>query len=112
MAPSHGWSTRPIRAGKRRHRTRSARGVTPVLFTMGRFEETLRQWYDLLTSDKTQSYIDEHRDKNKWLAALADAMQENKLPPFDVLLQYAPVTGNNPLRHRRWLPRHNVRAAA
>lgn len=73
---------------------REVRGVTPVMFTMGRFEETLRQWYDLLTSDKTQSYIDEQRDKNKWLAALADAMKENKLPPFDVLLQYAPVNGS------------------
>jgi hypothetical protein len=70
------------------------RGVTPVMFTMGRFEETLRQWYDLLTSDKTQSYIEEHREKNKWLAALADAMKENKLPPFDVLLQYAVVNGS------------------
>ena len=47
---------------------REVRGVTPVMFTMGRFEETLRQWYDLLTSDKTQSYIEEHRDKNKWLS--------------------------------------------
>ncbi len=73
---------------------REVRGVTPVMFTMGRFEETLRQWYDLLSSDKTQSYIEEQRDKNKWLAALADAMKENKLPPFDVLLQYAPVNGS------------------
>ncbi|HEX4414973.1 MAG TPA: hypothetical protein VH107_15160 [Lacipirellulaceae bacterium] len=73
---------------------REVRGVTPVMFTMGRFEETLRQWYDLLTSDKTQSYIEEKRDKNKWLAALADALKENKLPPFDVLLQYAPVNGS------------------
>ena len=65
-----------------------------MMFTMGRFEESLRQWYDLLTSDKTRSYIDEHREKNKWLAALADALQENKLPPFDVLVQYAPVNGS------------------
>jgi hypothetical protein len=73
---------------------KEVRGVTPVMFTMGRFEESLRQWYDLLTSDKTRSYIDEHREKNKWLAALADAMQENKLPPFEVLVQYAPVNGS------------------
>jgi hypothetical protein len=73
---------------------REVRGVTPVMFTMGRFEETLRQWYDLLTSDKAQTYIEENREKNKWLAALADAMKENKLPPFDVLLQYAVVNGS------------------
>ncbi len=73
---------------------REVRGVTPVMFSLGRFEETLRQWYDLLTSDKTKSYIDENREKNKWLAALADAMQENKLPPFDVLLQYAGQNGS------------------
>ena len=51
-------------------------------------EETLRQWYDLLTSEKTRALIDENKEGNKFLQALADAMEQNKLPPFDVLLPY------------------------
>ena len=63
-------------------------GTTPVMFSMARMEETLRQWYDMLTSEKTRTLIDENKEKNKFLAALADAMDQNKLPPFDVLLPY------------------------
>ena len=68
-------------------------GATPVMFAMSRSEETLRQWYDLLTSEKTRSLIDEHKEGNAYLAALADVMDENKLPPFEVLLQYAAPGG-------------------
>lgn len=63
-------------------------GTTPVMFSMTRMEETLRQWYDMLTSEKTRALIDENKEKNKFLAALAEAMDQNKLPPFDVLLPY------------------------
>ena len=55
---------------------------------MNRFEETLRQWYDVLTSEKTKALIEEKKDSNRFLKALADAMDEDKLPPFDALLQY------------------------
>ncbi len=68
-------------------------GATPVMFAMSRSEETLRQWYDLLTSEKTRTLIDEHKEGNAYLAALADVMDENKLPPFEVLLQYAAPGG-------------------
>jgi len=64
------------------------RGTTPVMFSMTRMEETLRQWYDMLTAEKTRALIDENKEKNKFLAALAEAMDQNKLPPFDVLLPY------------------------
>jgi hypothetical protein len=55
---------------------------------MGRFEETLRQWYDLLTSERTRELIDEHKEGRPFLAALAETMDEHELPPFDVLLPY------------------------
>lgn len=67
---------------------RETTGTTPVMFTMSRFEETLRQWYDLLTSEKTRALIDENKEGNAFLKALADAMEENQLPPFDVLTPY------------------------
>lgn len=72
---------------------RETRGVTPVMFMLSRFEETLRQWYDLLTSDKTRALIEENKEKNPLLRALAEVMDQNKLPPFDTLLQYAAPGG-------------------
>lgn len=67
---------------------RETTGTTPVMFSMSRFEETLRQWYDVLTSEKTKALLDEKKEGNRFLKALADAMEKNKLPPFDALLQY------------------------
>jgi hypothetical protein len=63
-------------------------GTTPVLFSVGRFEESVRQWYDLLQSEKTREYIEEQKETNKFLAALAEAMDANELPPFEVLAPY------------------------
>jgi hypothetical protein len=72
---------------------RETSGTTPVLFSISRMEETLRQWYDLLTSEKTRSLIDEHKESNPLLRALAETMDEQKLPPFDVLLPYMAPSG-------------------
>lgn len=67
---------------------RETAGTTPVMFSMGRFEESVRQWYDLLTSPKTREKIDENKAKNPILAALAETLDKNQLPPFDVLMPY------------------------
>lgn len=72
---------------------RETRGVTPVLFLLHRSEETLRQWYDLLTSEKTRALIENNKEKNRFLAALAEVMDQNKLPPFETLLQYSAAGG-------------------
>lgn len=72
---------------------RETRGITPVMFMINRFEESLRQWYDLLTSEKTRALIDEHKEGNAFLRALAEVMDQNKLPPFEVLMQYAAPGG-------------------
>jgi hypothetical protein len=67
---------------------RETAGVTPVIFSLARQEETFRQWYDLLTSEKTRALIEEHKEDNPGLQALADVMDQNKLPPFEVLAPY------------------------
>jgi hypothetical protein len=67
---------------------RETAGTQPVMFSMGRFEETVRQWYDLLMSPKTREKIDEHKEKNKFLAALAETLDKQQLPPFEVLMPY------------------------
>jgi hypothetical protein len=67
---------------------RETAGTTPVVFTTGRFEETVRQWYDLLTSPKTREQLNENKAKNPFLAALAETLEQNQLPPFEVLVPY------------------------
>ena len=69
-------------------------GITPVMFSLTRYEESLRQMYELLTSDKTRALLDEKKESNPYLKALADAMDENKLPPFDVLAPYFGTGGS------------------
>jgi hypothetical protein len=67
---------------------RETAGLTPIMFSVSRYEETVRQWYDLLTSEKTRKLIEEKKEDNKFLAALAEALDEQKLPPFEVLAPY------------------------
>jgi hypothetical protein len=67
---------------------RETAGTTPVMLTISRFEETVRQWYDLLTSERTRELIEENKEDNPVLTALADALDEHKLPPFEVLGPY------------------------
>jgi hypothetical protein len=67
---------------------RETSGTTPVMFSLGRFEESVRQWYDLLTSPKTRDKLNESKDKNPFFAALLETLEQNQLPPFDVLKPY------------------------
>jgi hypothetical protein len=77
---------------------RETAGKTPVLFTASRFEETVRQWYDLLTSPKTREQLSDKltptgKAKNPILAALAETLEKNQLPPFEVLAPYFAPSG-------------------
>jgi hypothetical protein len=67
---------------------RETPGVVPAVWMYSRFEETLRQWYDVLTSDKTRDTLTEHASDNAFFAALADAMAAHELPAFEVLAKY------------------------
>lgn len=74
--------------------SQETRGTTPVMFVTGRMEETLRHWYELLTSDDTRQYLDEHAEENPLFAALVEALDANDLPPFDVLQKYMAPNGS------------------
>jgi hypothetical protein len=63
-------------------------GVTPVVWMFNRPEASLRQWYDVLTTEKTKEYMIEHAEGNPIYAALLDSLAANELPPFDALLPY------------------------
>jgi hypothetical protein len=67
---------------------RETAGTTPVMLSISRIEETYRQWYQLLTSERTRELIDENKEDNPALAALADALDQHQLPPFEVLAPY------------------------
>jgi hypothetical protein len=67
---------------------RETAGTSPVLLSISRFEETVRQWYDLLTSERTRELIEENKEDNPVLSALADALDQHKLPPFETLAPY------------------------
>ncbi len=62
--------------------------MTPAVWMYNRPEESLRQWYDLLTSEKTKEYLDEHAEGNPFFAALLESLAANELPPFDVIAPY------------------------
>lgn len=68
---------------------RETPGVTPAMWSYSQFEETLRHWYDMLTSDRTRDFLDQQAEGNPLFSALADALAENELPAFDVLARYA-----------------------
>ena len=72
---------------------RETAGTTPVLFSVSRYEESIRHWYELLTSEKTREMIDEHKEDNPVLTALAEALDQHKLPPFEALAPYMPPGG-------------------
>lgn len=72
---------------------RETAGTTPVMFMVGRAEESLRQWYELLTSQKTRDKLNENKDKSPFFAALAEALEQHQLPPFDVLAPYVAPGG-------------------
>jgi (2Fe-2S) ferredoxin len=72
---------------------RETAGTTPVLFSVSRYEESIRHWYELLTSEKTREMIDEHKEDNPVLTALAEALDQHKLPPFEALAPYLPPGG-------------------
>ena len=67
---------------------RETSGQTPILFMMQRAEESIRHLYDLLTSETTRKYIEEHAEEQPVWAKLNDLLKNHQLPPFDTLVQY------------------------
>jgi hypothetical protein len=72
---------------------RETAGSRPIVFSMGRMEESMRHWYEILTSPKLREMLtDGGRNakaaKNPILVALAECLEKNELPPFDVLTPY------------------------
>ena len=72
---------------------RETAGIQPAGFLVNRWEEQLRHWYELLTSEQGREFFGEQAADNRFFAALVAALDENELPPFDVLSQYTGPNG-------------------
>jgi len=72
---------------------RETTGTTPVLFTMGRPEESFHQWYDLLATPELREKLGEVNAKGKKIrnpvfATLLEMVDTQQLPPFEVIAPY------------------------
>jgi hypothetical protein len=63
-------------------------GQTPAGFMVQRAEESMRHMYELITSETTRTYIEEHAEENPLLARFAESLDNHQLPPFDTLVKY------------------------
>lgn len=72
---------------------RETSGQKPVVFFLQRSEASLRHVYDLISSEKSREFLEEHAADNALFAALLDALDQNELPPFESLLQYMGAGG-------------------
>jgi hypothetical protein len=63
-------------------------GQSPAGFMVQRAEESMRHLYELITSETTRTYIEEHAEENPVLAKLAESLKDHQLPPFDTLVKY------------------------
>lgn len=67
---------------------RQAGGAKPGMITFNRPEEGLRMMYDLATSDKSREQLRSAGSDNRFFQAISDALEQNRLPPFEVLARY------------------------
>ncbi len=67
---------------------RETAGTTPIVFIVQRSEESIRHLYELLTSEKTRQFIEEHAEEQPLMAKLNEALKNHQLPPFETLMQY------------------------
>lgn len=67
---------------------RETAGLTPVVFLVSRAEESMRHLYELVTSEKSRTFIEENAEEHPILAKLAESLKDHKLPPFETLMQY------------------------
>ncbi|MEX0642527.1 MAG: hypothetical protein WD468_07490 [Pirellulales bacterium] len=67
---------------------RETAGTKPVLFQVSRPEESMRQIYELLTSEESRKFIEERAEEQPVMAKLSEALKDHQLPAFETLIQY------------------------
>ncbi|MFC1759794.1 hypothetical protein ACFL2H_13675, partial [Planctomycetota bacterium] len=62
------------------------RAISSLLYTQPK--ESLGMFYELLRTDDARKFLENQREDNEFLAAIADAMEDHPLPPFAELEKY------------------------
>jgi hypothetical protein len=73
---------------------RQSGGAKPVMLGFSRPEEGLRYWYDMATSDSTKESLKKQAQNNPFFKSLDTTLQNNPLPPFEVIRQYLAPGGS------------------
>ncbi|MGD0653174.1 MAG: hypothetical protein ABSA16_02420 [Thermoguttaceae bacterium] len=73
---------------------RQSGGAKPVMLGFSRPEEGLRYWYDMINSDSTRESLKKQAQKNPFFKSLDTTLQNNPLPPFEVIRQYLAPGGS------------------
>jgi hypothetical protein len=73
---------------------RQSGGAKPVMLGFSRPEEGLRYWYDMINADSTRESLKKQAEKNPFFKLLDTTLQNNPLPPFEVIRQYLAPGGS------------------
>ncbi|MCH8048105.1 MAG: DUF3352 domain-containing protein, partial [Planctomycetes bacterium] len=68
-------------------------GAEPVMFSFHRPDRAIEQIYGLVQSQRVREALKNRREGNRFLAGVERALNENPLPPFNVLKQYLTPAG-------------------
>ena len=68
-------------------------GDKPGWFAFDRPDQAWKYWYDLANSDKVRELLQQRAGSNPFLAALHDGLDQNPLPPWEVIAKYLAPTG-------------------
>jgi hypothetical protein len=72
---------------------RTSSGSKPAMLTFQRPEETLRYMYDLATSEKAKSFLQNESTRNPFLKSINSSIDKQPLPPFSAIQKYFSPSG-------------------
>ena len=67
---------------------RQSGGAKPVILGFNRSEEDMRYYYDLANAERTKEALKRQAERNPFFKSLDTALQNNPLPPFEVIQRY------------------------
>ncbi|MCH8048351.1 MAG: DUF3352 domain-containing protein [Planctomycetes bacterium] len=73
---------------------RRTAGSEPVMVSFQRPDRAIRHVYDLVQSERVRTALANRREGNRFLGGVEKALNENPLPPFDVLKKYLSPGGS------------------
>ena len=72
---------------------RQAGRQQPSMISFSRPEEVLKSWYELATSESTQTALSRQAESNRFFQVLDKALQDSPLPAFEEIAKYLSPSG-------------------